>query len=515
MRWVLPLAPEVDEPPEVVGGKAHGLILLYRLGLPVPPGFVIRTEACRAFLATGRLPDGLDREIAAAVTALEAATGRHLGDPERPLAVSVRSGAAVSMPGMMTTVLNVGLPGGRRPDAMRELAGAIAEVMSSWETPRARTYREIHAVPHELGTAVVVQAMVFGNHDEHSGSGVAFSRNPHTGAPEPFGEVAFGAAGEAVVSGTSLTRALSELAGLEPDVWSGLVAALTAVERHYRDACYLEFTFEAGELWLLQVRPAGFSGLAAIRVVIDLVAEGLLDRRRALLRISGEDLSRAVSPRLEAAADYVFARGTGACPGVVSGRVATTADAAVRMSADGPVILVRPATSPLDLHGLAASAGMVTALGGPASHAAVVARSMGKPAVVGTAGLAVEPAAGSVRAGGRTVHEGDVLSIDGTTGEVVVGEATVVPGGADPCIQTLLGWVADIVGDVDGTHGQRLSAARDRIRGAGAWVDRAFSRIEALTAPPHGIPPAADRRKVPPAGFEPAAFRSGGERSIP
>lgn len=222
MRWIHPLSPEVEEPADVLGGKAHGLVVLRRLGLPVPPGFVIGTEACRAFLRHGRLPDGLDAQLAAAVADLEAATNRKLGGPERPLAVSVRSGAGASMPGMMTTVLNLGLT---PQTAIARLRLAAAAVFSSWDTPRATTYRELHDIPHDLGTAVTVQAMVFGNRDDHSGAGVAFSRDPNTGEPVPFGEVLFGRQGDEVVSGRSLTRPLHDLAGREPTVWAGLLEA--------------------------------------------------------------------------------------------------------------------------------------------------------------------------------------------------------------------------------------------------------------------------------------------------
>ena len=500
MRWIRPLAPAVEEPAEILGAKAHGLVVLQRLGLPVPPGFVITTEACRAFLGDGRLPEGLDAELAAAVAELEAATGRRLGRPRRPLAVSVRSGAGVSMPGMMSTVLNLGLtaeataglaaetgdPGfaldcrrrflssfasavGGEPvpdDAARQLERAVAAVCSSWDTPRARTYRELHGIPHDLGTAVTVQAMVFGNRDGHSGSGVAFSRNPNTGQPVPFGEVVFGGQGEEVVSGGSPTRPLQELADREPTVWAGLLEALDRVESHHRDACYLEFTFEAGELWVLQARPGRFVGGAAVRVAVDLADEGAIGRREALLRVSPRQLRHVRTPRIVAAdGAEVLIRGLGACPGVAVGRVATTADRAVRMAADGPVILTRPETSPLDLHGLAAAAGVVTARGGPASHAAVVARAMGKPAVVGAADLTVDVAGACVRAGGQTVLEGTVIAIDGTGGEVVVGSARIVTAAADPHLSRLLEWADEVSGGgSDLGEAARLGAAHAALR---------------------------------------------------
>jgi pyruvate, orthophosphate dikinase len=484
MRWIRPLAPEVREPAAVLGGKAHGLVVLRRLGLPVPPGFVVTTEAGRAFLRDRRLPDGLEGELAAAVADLEAATGRRLGGPERPLAVSVRSGAAVSMPGMMGTVLNLGLTaeatGGLKAetgdprfaldarvrflasfaavvaagdpvpdDAARQLELAVAAVCSSWDTPRARTYRELHGIPHDLGTAVTVQAMVFGNRDDRSGSGVAFSRNPNTGAPVPYGDVLFGRQGDDVVAGRSPTRPLPELADREPAVWAALLDALHRVERHHRDACSLEFTYESGELWALQARPGRFVGRAAVRVAVDLADEGLIGRREALRRVSPRQRRQARTPRIAAAESAdLLTRGVGAAPGVAVGHLATTADRAVRMAADGPVILVRPETSPLDLHGLAAAAGVVTARGGPASHAAVVARAMGKPAVVGATDLTVDVTAACVRVGGRTLPEGTPITIDGTGGEVVIGSPRIVTAAADPHLDRLLQW-ADQAPDGD------------------------------------------------------------------
>jgi pyruvate,orthophosphate dikinase len=538
MRWIHPLSVEVEETAEVLGAKAHGLVVLQRLGLPVPPGFVVTTEACRAFLRDGRLPDGLDVELAAAVAGLEAATHRSLGGPQRPLAVSVRSGGSVSMPGMMSTVLNLGLTAdataglaaetgdprfaldsrlrflssfasavvgvdperlegvehrlaerdagdeaglaeaiqgveelvrqrGGEPvpaDATRQLKRVVAAVFSSWDTPRAQTYRTLHDIPGDLGTAVTVQAMVFGNRDAHSGTGVAFSRDPNTGEHVPFGDVLFGRQGDEVVSGRSLTRPLHELADRAPPVWAGLLEALNRVEEHDRDACCLEFTFEAGELWVLQMRPGRFVGGAAVRVAVDLADEGAIGRREALLRVSPQHLQHVRTPRIVAVAEAdVLARGLGAGPGVAVGRVATTADTAARMATDGPVILVRPQTSPLDLHGLAAAAGVVTARGGPASHAAVVARAMGKPAVVGIADLVVADA--WVRAGGRTVAEGTLIAIDGTGGGVVLGRPRVVPAATDPQLQRLLDWADEVSGGTsDGDEAERLGAAHAVLR---------------------------------------------------
>lgn len=552
MTWIHPLSAEVEESAEVLGGKAHGLVVLRRLGLPVPPGFVITTQACRAFFGSGRLPSGLESELADAVAGLEASTDRRLGGTARPLTVSVRSGASVSMPGMMSTVLNLGLTTaattalaeetgdlrfalesrlrflsgfasevlgvGRealaavdraiagqgsdsaRPmsdadrldahtdmdtdrfteavrgveqlirqrggapvpeDAIRQLELAIAAVFSSWHTPRAKTYRELHAIAHDLGTAVTVQAMVYGNRGRHSGTGVAFSRDPNTGERVPFGEVLFGRQGEDVVSGRSPTRPLHQLADREPAVWAGLLDALDRLEEHYRDACYVEFTFEEGELWVLQVRPGRFVGRAAVRVAVDLADAGTIGRDEAILRVSPQLLQHVRTPRiaLDDAQD-VFTRGLGACPGVAVGRVATTADGAARLAAQGPVVLVRPETSPLDMHGLAAAAGVVTARGGPASHAAVVARAMGKPAVVGAANLTVEEGVG-VRAGDRTLPEGALIAIDGTGGEVVVGDPPVVSTTTDPQLHRLLTWADEITGHAsDGDEARRLTSAR-------------------------------------------------------
>jgi pyruvate,orthophosphate dikinase len=522
VSWIHPICAEVEETAGVLGGKGHGLVVLRRLGLPVPAGFVIDTGACRAFLRTGRFPDGLAAELRAAVSGLEATSGRRLGGPERPLVLAVRSGGAVSMPGMMSTVLNVGLTAestaglaaetgdprfaldcrlrflvsfgaavhglapetlaaaareqaeragndelgrlagaargvaaliearagdGCLDDATRQLELAVAAVFSSWDTPRATTYRALYDIPQDPGTAVTVQAMVFGNRDDHSGAGVAFSRNPNTGAPAPYGEVVFGRQGEDVVSGGAITRPLADLADREPRVWAGLVDALSRVEEHHRDVCQVEFTFEAGELWLLQVRAGGLAGLAAVRVAVDLADEGVIDRREALRRVSPAQLRRARTPRISTtdAAD-VFVRGLGASPGIAVGMVATTADSAVRMAARGPVILVRPHTSPHDLPGLAAAAGIVTARGGPTSHAAVVARGMGKPAVVGASDLAVDVAAAAVRADGRTLTEGTVITIDGTSGEVVIGSPPIGPAPTDPRLSRLLAWAEDIPG---------------------------------------------------------------------
>ncbi|GGM74620.1 hypothetical protein GCM10011609_08120 [Lentzea pudingi] len=440
MDWVRHLSAELDDPPEMVGGKAHGLVLLHRLGLPVPAGVVVTTEACRAFLRDGELPAGLVVELSATT----------LGQ-----SVSVRSGAAVSMPGMMDTILDL------RPTP-DELAEAVRSVFASWDTPRARTYRTLHGIPHDLGTAVIVQRMVFGDRDDHSGSGVAFSRDPNTGENVPFGEVLFGHQGSDVVSGRSLTQSLSALADREPLVWRDLLDFLNRIEQHYRDACYVEFTYESGTLWLLQVRPGRFTGAAAIHLATALADSGEITREEALKRVSPHHLQHARTPRITSDAD-VIARGLGVCPGVAAGRVALTSDEAVRMAAEGPVVLVRPETSPDDICGLAAATGIVTARGGPASHAAVVARSMAKPAVVGVADLVV--GTDSVAVPGHVVRAGEVVAIDGTSGVVVVGRPRVVTSGSDEDLRRLLGWADDVSGDRSARgEVERLRAAQAVLR---------------------------------------------------
>ena len=539
MRYIHPLSAEVEETPEVLGAKAHGLIMLRRLGLPVPAGFVISTEVCRAFLRDGRLPEGFAAELAAAVGGLEAATHRRFGGSEKPLTVSVRSGAAVSMPGMMNTVLNLGLTAttarglatetgdprfaslarlhflssfasaitdvgaasanriaaeaiqqnhdGEQSgircaieviedlisqqvgqqilhDAFQQLELAITAVCSSWDTPRARTFRAIHDIPHDLGTSVTVQAMVFGHRDHHSGSGVAFSRNPNSGERIPFGDILFGSQGDDVVSGRSPTSPLHELADREPTVWAHLVAALGRIEAHYRDSCCIEFTFEAGRFWILQVHRGKMAAAAAVRVAVDLVDECVIGHREALLRITPLQLQHTRTPRmiLDSAAD-ILARGQGAGPGVAVGHVATTSDMAVRMAAHGPVILVRPDTSPLDMHGLAGAAGVLTAHGGLACHAAVVARSMGKPAVVGDAELTVE--ATSMRIGRRTIPAGTLIAIDGTGGEITIGSPPIGTTATGPHVHRLLEWADRISGDhTRRSEAERLSAAHAVLR---------------------------------------------------
>jgi pyruvate,orthophosphate dikinase len=467
----------LDEVKALVGGKAAnlGVMLGPELGLPVPPGFAITTAACRAYLADG-WPDGLDGELRDRMAGVERAVGRRFGDASDPLLVSVRSGAPVSMPGMMDTILNLGLNdetahglatgsgdeafardcharframfreivGAEPPDdPWRQLRLAIEAVFRSWNSPRAVTYRQREGIPDDVGTAVTVQAMVFGNLGEGSATGVIFTRNPATGEPELYGDVLFDAQGEDVVAGTHETLPIASLGERMPDVATSLREYADRLERHYRDLCDIEFTIERGRLWMLQTRVGKRSPQAALRIAVDMAEDPsfpltpgeAVERVRDLLA----DPPRLSTGRRDGA--LPLARGLGASPGVASGEIVTTAEAAQRAAEAGrTVLLVRPETSPDDVHGMARAAGILTARGGLASHAAVVARGWGIPAVVGAAEVEVRD--GAVVIGSRTLGEGDTITIDGATGEVfegaVAGASEIVPEA-----RTLLEWAKD------------------------------------------------------------------------
>jgi pyruvate,orthophosphate dikinase len=469
-----PHGESLDEAKALVGGKAANLGVMAReLVLPVPPGFAITTQTCRAFLSEG-WPDGLEDEIRAAMADVEAKVGRRFGDPSDPLLVSVRSGAPVSMPGMMDTILNLGLneettrglgerardPGfaaecrRRFVESFRSIVGvddvpadpwqqlrlAIEAVFGSWDSPRARMYREKEGIPDDLGTAVTVQAMVFGNRGSDSGTGVLFTRNPATGEPELYGDVLFDAQGEDVVAGTHQTEPIVVLDTRLPSVARELRAAAERLEHHYADLCDIEFTIEDGKLWLLQVRVGKRSPQAALRIAVDmaedpdfpLTHEGAVHRVLPLLA----DPPRVATDRAGDAT--VLTTGLAASPGVASGPIVTTPEAAVTSAEGGtPAILVRAETSPDDVHGMAKAAGILTSRGGLASHAAVVARGWGIPAIVGAD--TVEVRDGEVRVDGRRLRTGDVITIDGSTGEVfegaVEGSSVIAPEAA-----TLLEW---------------------------------------------------------------------------
>jgi pyruvate,orthophosphate dikinase len=476
-----PAAPEEDSL-HLLGGKGHNLTVMRRdLGLPVPPGFTITTEAGRVYMSGG-WPDDLDYQLRHQMARIEEEVGRQFGDGGEPLLVSVRSGAAVSMPGMMDTILNLGLSEhtqaalaaacgdpdfasesrqrlekmyceivgvDRVPDdPWEQLRGAIRAVFESWNTPRARAYREREGISHDLGTAVTVQAMVFGNLDENSGTGVLFTRNPATGEPTPYGDVLFRAQGEDVVAGTHSTESIEQLGRHLPQVAQELRNHADTLERHFRDVCDIEFTIERATLWLLQVRVGKRSPQAALRFAVDMAEEDdfPLTREEAIERVARYLADPPVSVTQVRPDVEPLATGLPASPGIASGRIATTADSAVSMADEGSdVILVRPETSPHDVHGMARAKGILTSRGGLASHAAVVARGWGTPAVVGAETVEVKD--GKVVMAGRTFGEGDVITINGATGEIFVGvietEMVVSPAG-----QRLLGWAEELEIDI-------------------------------------------------------------------
>jgi len=507
---------------DLLGGKGANLAEMTSvLGLPVPPGFTISTDACRAYMAGG-WPEGLDAEIAKHVARLEKRMGRKLGDPADPLLVSVRSGAKFSMPGMMDTVLNLGLndrsveglaqgtsderfaydsyrrfismygrivlevpasefderfekaksdagvatdaeiPAARlrelceefkavvaehtgQPfpqDPMVQLRGAVEAVFRSWNGARAIAYRVRERISHDLGTAVNVQTMVFGNRDDNSGTGVGFTRNAATGENKPYGDFLVNAQGEDVVAGIRNTESLDAMAQHFPAIHRELLGIFDRLERHYRDMCDTEFTIEQGRLWMLQTRVGKRTGAAALKMAVDMTKDRhiKLSREEAVQRVTAEHLDQVLHPQFKPGQDLrVIAKGLGASPGAAVGRAYFTADAAAEAAARGEkVVLVRQETSPEDIHGMIVSEGIVTSRGGLVSHAAVVARGWGKPAVVGAEALRIQ--GDRFTANGVTVQEGDVISLDGTTGQVVLGEVELT-GSAPPAeFDTILKW---------------------------------------------------------------------------
>ncbi|MGA2837232.1 MAG: pyruvate, phosphate dikinase [Acidimicrobiales bacterium] len=510
---------------DLLGGKGANLAEMTSvLALPVPPGFTIATTACRAYMEGG-WPDGLTAEIDRARTRLEKTMGKRIGDADDPLLVSVRSGAKFSMPGMMDTVLNLGLndksvEGLARQtdderfaydsyrrfvamygrivlgvpaeefdsllDAAKELAGtdsdagipiellrylvdayqqiverhtgkpfpqdpddqlrgAIEAVFASWNGPRAVAYRVRERIAHDLGTAVNVQAMVFGNRDDNSGTGVGFTRDPATGAVGEYGDFLVNAQGEDVVAGIRNTEPLSALADEFPKIHKELLAIFARLERHYRDMCDTEFTIEQGKLWMLQTRVGKRTGRAALRMAVDMVSERAikLTRDEALGRITGEHLEQVLHPQFASSGHKVLVKGLGASPGAAVGRVYLTADDAQAAAERGEaVVLVRSETSPEDVHGMLAAEGILTARGGLVSHAAVVARGWGKPAVVGAEDLRIGTSSFSV--GDTVVSEGDWISVDGTNGIVVLGRVEVSQGETPPEFDLILSWADEV-----------------------------------------------------------------------
>jgi len=489
-RHGLPL----DEVTALVGGKAANLGVMAReLGLPVPPGMAITTAACRAYLAQG-WPAGLDEALRIQIAEVETAVGRRLGDPADPLLLSVRSGAPVSMPGMMDTILNLGLnetteeglaAASQDPDfgrdchlrfrtMFRDIVGrdtpddpwvqlrlAIEAVFRSWNSDRARAYRQREGIPDDVGTGVTVQAMVFGNRSADSATGVVFTRNPATGEPGLYGDVLFAAQGEDVVAGTHATQPIAVLDERLPAAAKELRNAAARLEAHYRDLCDIEFTIEQGRLWLLQVRVGKRSPQAALRIALDMAMDDSfpLSREEAVARVASllAHPPRTATGRRTDAEPLVL--GLAASPGMASGEIVTSPEDAQRVADEGRTpILVRAETSPNDVHGMARAAGILTARGGLASHAAVVARGWGIPAVVGAGDLEVRD--GEVRFPGLTLRAGEVITLDGDTGAVFRGAISATRE-IVPEARTLLAW-ADEFGIGIGAGPERPDSAAGR-----------------------------------------------------
>jgi pyruvate,orthophosphate dikinase len=518
MTLVYPLDHRYDLPLEeitaLVGGKAANLgVMVRELGLPVPPGMAITTAACRAYLADG-WPAGLDAELRAGMVEVERTVGRRFGDPADPLLLSVRSGAPVSMPGMMDTILNLGLNDEneagltaasddpdfgrdchRRFRAMfREIVApdvpddpwvqlrlAIEAVFRSWNSDRARAYRQRDGIPDEIGTGVTVQAMVFGNRGQDSGTGVVFTRNPATGEPGLYGDVMFAAQGEDVVAGNHATLPITVLDARLPSAARELRDDAGRLEVYYRDLCDIEFTIEQGRLWLLQVRVGKRSPQAALRIAVAMASDDAfpLSREEALARVA-HLLSNP--PRMPAARGIEvepLVHGLPASPGLATGEIVTNPDDAQRMAEDGrAAILVRAETSPDDVHGMARSVGILTASGGLASHAAVVARGWGIPAVVGA--REVEVREGEVRFPGLTLRAGDVITVDGDSGAVYRGSISA-PSEVVPEVRTLRAW-ADELGIDIGPGPDRGGPAVKRAAVEPAIVEPAGDATEAIDA---------------------------------
>ncbi len=496
---------------DTLGGKGANLAEMALAGVPVPPGFTVSTQVCNMYLAGGnRVPDEVEDEMSAALQHLESDMGKMLGDAANPLLLSVRSGAKFSMPGMMDTILNLGLNdsateglaalSGKRTfaldcyrrfimmfadvvmdvskgefeeiledikeaanaendmdldseqlaevveafkahykkslgedfpqDAHQQLKMARDAVFRSWDNPRANYYRNMNDIPHDLGTAVNVQAMVFGNLGETSATGVGFTRDPATGANEFYGEFLVNAQGEDVVAGIRTPRPIEELKTVLPEAYNELRTITAQLEKHYRDVQDFEFTIEEGKLFMLQTRNGKRTGAAAVKFAVDMVQEGLIDDREAVMRVEPQHLDQLLHPVIEPSSKgelTTLTVGLPASPGAAVGRIVFTSDAAVDEAANGnDVVLVRAETTPEDIHGMEAAKGILTSRGGMTSHAAVVARGMGSPCVAGAGDVNVDAKAGQIVCKGHTLGEGDWISIDGSTGEVFAGQAKTI-----------------------------------------------------------------------------------------
>jgi pyruvate,orthophosphate dikinase len=554
-RYVFAFSEGDKDQKDLLGGKGANLAEMVKLGLPVPPGFTISTEACRAFLAAGAVPAGLQEEVDEHLLTLERARGKKLGDADDPLLVSVRSGAKFSMPGMMETVLNIGLndasvhglakqsdnqrfawdsyrrliqmfaktvlhidgerfelaldqlkhgkgvtgdldldaadlqqlvgtykaivvaeTGAEFPQDPREqLTAAIVAVFSSWDSERAVLYRRQERIPQDLGTAVNVVAMVFGNIGLDSGTGVCFTRDPATGAPGVYGDYLQSAQGEDVVAGIRNTVPLDELESIDKRSYEELLEIMARLEAHYADLCDIEFTIERGKLWMLQTRVGKRTAAAAFRIAVQLVDEGLIDDDDALRRVSGPQLVQLMFPQFDTTGPVrVLGRGMSASPGAAVGMAVFDSYTAVKWSRSGEqVILVRRETNPDDLNGMVAAQGILTSRGGKTSHAAVVARGMGKTCVCGAEELDVDTKRRVLTTpDGTQVHEGDVISVDGSTGLVYLGEVPVVAspvveyfeGALDPTsaeVDDLIRSVHRIMGHADAVRRLRVRANAD------------------------------------------------------
>jgi len=510
---------------DLLGGKGANLAEMVKIGLPVPPGFTITTLACREFLRTGEIPSLLPEELEAALINLEKELGKKFGDPKNPLLVSVRSGAKFSMPGMMETVLNVGmtpevaealaqqtgnpkfawdcyrrfvdmygrivcevplsefhkiqqrvlssfgvstisdldvdglqaltdgyiketeaLTGESFPTDPREhLTRSVQAVFHSWNSERAQLYRQRERIPSDLGTAVNVQSMIFGNLSDDSGTGVAFTRDPATGETGSYGDYLVRAQGEDVVAGIRNTMSLDDMAKEFPKVHAELEKVMANLETHYRDLCDIEFTVEKGKLWILQTRVGKRTAEAAFRIAVQLVDEGKITIDEALTRVGGAQLAQLMFPQFDLRGSVKeLARGIPASPGAAVGAVVFDSKRALDASRDGKkVILVRRETSPDDLVGMVAAQGILTSRGGKTSHAAVVARGMGKTAVCGTESITVDESGGFFTVAGESVYEGEVISIDGSTGAVYLGELPVVASPVTSYLEGLLSSASD------------------------------------------------------------------------
>lgn len=512
---------------ELLGGKGANLAEMTNIGLPVPPGFTVSTAACREYFRNGQqLWDGLRKECIAALTILETTTGKRIGDKQNPLLVSVRSGSVFSMPGMMDTVLNLGLnqetveglataSGNPRfaydcyrrfiqmfadvvlkveryhferaleekkkeqgvkndtdldvtalqalvvrylqiaeqetkqpfpQDPLEQLMLSIRAVFDSWHNQRAMVYRQIHRLPDHLGTAVNVQIMVFGNMGDDSGTGVAFTRNPSNGDKELYGEFLVNAQGEDVVAGIRTPLPIVRMAEYMPALYQQFAKLCTLLENHYRDLQDIEFTVERGTLYLLQTRNGKRTAAAAVKVAVNMAEEGLLSRDEALLRVNPAQLDQLLHRRIDPSAILTpIARGLPASPGAASGQIVFGADEAERLSGEGvKVILVRPETTPDDIHGIVAAQGILTSRGGMTSHAAVVARGMGKPCISGSEEIYIDLAAKTMFVSGLLFHEGDLISIDGSSGEVYAGDVPLIDPVFSCEFEKLLAWADEV-----------------------------------------------------------------------